>query len=43
MEDKRAGACERPGREDKNIQSFGWKSLKGETAWKTWVKMGKYY
>lgn len=27
----------------KSIQSFGWKSLKGETAWKTWVKKGEYY
>jgi hypothetical protein len=43
MEDERAGAYERSGREDKRIQSFAWKSLKGETAWKTWVERGEYY
>jgi len=43
MEEERVGAYERPGRENKSIQNCGWKSMKGESAWKTWVKEGKHY
>jgi hypothetical protein len=42
MEDERVGAYERPGRGDKSLQNFGWKSLKGEAAWKTWGKTLEY-
>lgn len=29
--------------EKKKHTEFGWTNLKGETAWKTWVKRGEYY
>jgi hypothetical protein len=37
MEDEKGEGYGMPGTEDKSIQSFDWKSLKEDTAWKTYV------